>query len=251
MPICIKCEENKDFKDFYFKKKTQKFINTCNECERKRSKERYKGSSFNYYLNYRIKNKEKICNQVSKLRELNKKEYEITRKIKYNDLKEKGLDYQYNRYQKEPYKKQANDTLKYHLNKNNIVKPIKCNKCNEYKKLVGHHESYLKKDRLNVEWLCSSCHRKYHVDYDITIILLEIKDIIYPYEDNLENTNIFSKAVINFPQRNLNNCLNEMEINIFKLVFKYLEETKLNIIKSEYGKLTEELFGISTIVFKV
>ena len=41
-----------------------------------------------------------------------------------------------------------------------LVRPSECERCGRERKLDGHHEDYLKP--LQVEWLCSPCHRQQH-----------------------------------------------------------------------------------------
>lgn len=44
------------------------------------------------------------------------------------------------------------------LNRGEIKKPRRCSKCGKEGKVEASHNSYT--DRLNVTWLCVSCHRK-------------------------------------------------------------------------------------------
>lgn len=41
-----------------------------------------------------------------------------------------------------------------------LVRPCACQRCGKKGKVEGHHEDYLR--LLEVEWLCSSCHRQHH-----------------------------------------------------------------------------------------
>ena len=57
----------------------------------------------------------------------------------------------------------ANANLKYHVDKGNILKPSKCEKCGcENIKIEGAHYNY--KEPLKVKWLCGSCHVKWDKD---------------------------------------------------------------------------------------
>jgi len=44
------------------------------------------------------------------------------------------------------------------MNRGEIKKPSKCSRCGKSGKLEASHNSY--SDRLNITWLCPSCHRK-------------------------------------------------------------------------------------------
>jgi hypothetical protein len=41
-----------------------------------------------------------------------------------------------------------------------IIKPNKCSQCHKIKRLSAHHNNYNKP--LEIEWLCSSCHKLKH-----------------------------------------------------------------------------------------
>ena len=54
----------------------------------------------------------------------------------------------------------ARNTLHYAVKVGNIIKPERCESCNEVADVHGHHEDYLLP--LKVDWLCVSCHNKLH-----------------------------------------------------------------------------------------
>lgn len=54
----------------------------------------------------------------------------------------------------------ASQKLRYHVNANNIKKPLKCECCNNNTLIHGHHENY--NYSLNVIWLCRRCHTNNH-----------------------------------------------------------------------------------------
>src|SRR5215469_76076 len=43
-----------------------------------------------------------------------------------------------------------------------LIKPVKCQVCNQVRVLSGHHTSYRPENWLNVIWVCHSCHRTVH-----------------------------------------------------------------------------------------
>ena len=47
-----------------------------------------------------------------------------------------------------------------YIRNNNHLKPLSCENCNQEKRLNAHHDSY--REPLNVRWLCSKCHIKWH-----------------------------------------------------------------------------------------
>lgn len=61
--------------------------------------------------------------------------------------------------EKFPYKQHARILMNHELKKGHIKKPDKCEKCNEEKKLEGHHMDYSKP--LEVIWVCRPCHFTY------------------------------------------------------------------------------------------
>lgn len=57
--------------------------------------------------------------------------------------------------------KAARTAVKDALRGGKITKPTECSQCNQTKdRIEGHHEDYDKK--LEVIWLCTLCHRRYH-----------------------------------------------------------------------------------------
>jgi hypothetical protein len=47
-----------------------------------------------------------------------------------------------------------------------LVRPEKCSVCGEpHRRIVAHHDSYDENRRLDVRWLCPSCHGKHHAEH--------------------------------------------------------------------------------------
>lgn len=53
-------------------------------------------------------------------------------------------------------KQNARIKLRYHVKNGNIIKPKRCQKCDQKVRVEGHHEDYSKP--LHVVWVCRTCH---------------------------------------------------------------------------------------------
>ena len=61
-----------------------------------------------------------------------------------------------------PLKNKAHTALNTARKAGLVKAPIKCEVCNTKTKLQGHHWSYAPKDWLDVQWVCSQCHKDIH-----------------------------------------------------------------------------------------
>lgn len=68
------------------------------------------------------------------------------------------------RDQKDPVKETARQVLRSAVADGKIIKPTKCQRCYQEKKLHGHHEDYSKP--LDVLWLCAVCHAAAHKELE-------------------------------------------------------------------------------------
>ena len=66
----------------------------------------------------------------------------------------------YSSLQENTERQKARHELRYALRKRKIVRPVKCDSCNNVGKVEGHHSDYSKP--LSVIWLCRSCHELIH-----------------------------------------------------------------------------------------
>ena len=57
--------------------------------------------------------------------------------------------------------KAAHMAVAHAIKKGALKKPNRCQYCGRTGRIEGHHKNY--KDKLNVIWLCSACHRQYHL----------------------------------------------------------------------------------------
>jgi hypothetical protein len=56
----------------------------------------------------------------------------------------------------------ARDSVKDAIKSGKLQKPTRCIICNQERYLNAHHSDY--KKRLDVAWVCSSCHKKIHLN---------------------------------------------------------------------------------------
>jgi formylmethanofuran dehydrogenase subunit E len=64
---------------------------------------------------------------------------------------------------KVPEASRAYNKIRYAINTGKLIKPNKCEKCGEEKKVAAHHNDYTKP--YDIMWLCSKCHKKLHYKY--------------------------------------------------------------------------------------
>ena len=59
-----------------------------------------------------------------------------------------------------PEKRYARKLVERAILKGTLVKPTRCTICMKLGRIEAHHEDYTKP--LDIKWMCSCCHRKYH-----------------------------------------------------------------------------------------
>lgn len=79
----------------------------------------------------------------------------------YRKKKDVYMERQKIRRKSEPEKKQANEAVRRAIRKGVLVRPESCTECGQSHMRIEahHHKGYAKEDRLNVVFLCTSCHR--------------------------------------------------------------------------------------------
>jgi hypothetical protein len=90
--VCIKCKEEKELTEFYYRKDTNKFFNTCKLCKNKIKKEYYKNNKEKICVinkEYKENNKEKVIKWDKEYREKNKELIKVKKKEYYKNNKEK------------------------------------------------------------------------------------------------------------------------------------------------------------------
>lgn len=69
----------------------------------------------------------------------------------------KGHKYNYNRVISKD-KSRANDSVRCAIKKGELIRPNKCSVCGKKCRVQAHHSDY--KSKLDIIWVCQSCHRK-------------------------------------------------------------------------------------------
>lgn len=134
-------------------------MKACNKCGVSKPHDSYaktrpavcKACTSEYNRAYRAANREKISERM---------------KVYQKDYRERTRDERVavNRLWRERNKEKvdAHNALGNAIRFGKITKPLNCSDCNDSGRLEAHHEDYTK--HLDVEWLCSSCHRLRHVE---------------------------------------------------------------------------------------
>lgn len=78
---------------------------------------------------------------------------------------EKQTDGRYNKNEKRwidnnPEKRKAHIAVGNAVRDGKLIKPDTCPRCGRKTRIIGHHDDYSKP--LEVEWMCSKCHRLEH-----------------------------------------------------------------------------------------
>lgn len=68
--------------------------------------------------------------------------------------------------EKNPEKRKAHDAVRKALKSGRLVRPDTCEGCGATGRLHAHHDDYEK--RLDVRWLCPSCHVRVHAELEVT-----------------------------------------------------------------------------------
>jgi transposase-like protein len=142
--ICKKCSsELPSDSGFYLND------SSCKDCRKKRVRENRR-NNIEYYRDY----DRKRANNADRV--LARKIYSMTPEgiEAGNRAKNKWT-------QKNENKRKASSTVNNAIRDKKLTKPNKCECCKKQKtRIEGHHHDYSKP--MDVMWLCSSCHRKWH-----------------------------------------------------------------------------------------
>lgn len=132
--ICFKCKQKKELNEFYKHPRMKDgHLNKCKECNKKDVSKNY-ADNIDYYKNYDAMRNDS------------------------NKRKEKALEYQTNRREREPIKYKARTAVSNAIRDKKLFKQP-CQECGNIKS-QAHHEDYTKP--LEVVWLCFICHRQEH-----------------------------------------------------------------------------------------
>lgn len=135
--VCKKCGTEKPLAEFYrHKGMVDGYLNHCKTCV----KERVSDHRNENLEAVRKKDKERASKRDSKL------------------LTGRGRSYR----EINPDKYKAHTAVGNAVRDGRLVKPSTCERCGAGGRITGHHHSYAKEFRLDVEWLCHPCHAKEH-----------------------------------------------------------------------------------------
>jgi len=147
---CFKCKELKPLESFYKHPEMKDGrLNKCKECNKKDVRENY-ASHRQHYQEY----ERRRANSPSHIKA--KKIYAKTEagKAAFSRANKKWKN-------NNSEKIAAHLLVRYAIKAGRIIKPVNCQECGKGDvRIEGHHEDYAKP--LEVNWLCSPCHRKRH-----------------------------------------------------------------------------------------
>lgn len=95
-----------------------------------------------------------------KLRADGQKRYAEEGKIQTEAVKRALMKWRYSNW----HKVLAQCKLQRAVKSGRVIKPTSCSSCGQTNPLHGHHDDYSKP--LEVRWLCSSCHKLFHLAID-------------------------------------------------------------------------------------
>lgn len=134
MKTCFKCDETKDYEEFYrHPEMGDGYLNKCKECTKRD-----------------VRAHRRISDSV--------RAYDVLRSKRPNrqrQMKENVLKYQ----ERNPGRKAATTAVNNALRAGKLKKEP-CHFCASEKRLEAHHHDY--NDPLSVTWLCVKCHRRLH-----------------------------------------------------------------------------------------
>jgi len=188
MRKCYKCNEVKEFSEFYKDISSSGGISyECKKCKSERRKkqrqenpEKYreacrKSTKKNYETirasqkKHRLENRERILSRRSELRKPRKIELNARESLRRKEKRKNNPEFVKNERAKlrEYYKKNrekmlpqhyAHKMVMYAVKLGLLTRPLECELCQGKIKIEGHHDDYTKP--LEVRWLCKSCHWK-------------------------------------------------------------------------------------------
>jgi ribosomal protein S27AE len=250
---CIKCGQVKFLSEFGINR--GKHRNVCKRCIVDRRLELYAtDSEFRERTKARHKAKysrhrDKYVSDVKRYRAENKDELRTQRLTRYQEKKTAGEQRYLKIRREQPGKSIAQETVNHRIKNGSLIRPKKCSRCPNEGMIEAHHDSYLKKNRLKVRWLCVPCHRNFHAEHDVLIVIPDVRHITEYGAITKEIKDLFARAIKD-PKRNIDNCQDQEELKLYMLVFHFMDSLQLNIIASEYGLIQKNLSGISLVHYK-
>lgn len=144
---CKTCQQEKPETDFYACSKTR-----CKDCQREAVK------------NYRLQNVDKVR---AKDRQRANLPHRVVARAAYAATdrgKERVAAAKRSWHKRHPVKRAAHIILGNAVRDGKVSKPTTCGRCGSGGRIHAHHDDYAKP--LDVEWLCSPCHREHHKTND-------------------------------------------------------------------------------------
>ena len=148
MKMCRRCHKNKKLSEYY--KHAQMFdghLNICKECTKKRIAEHREANIDSIRAYDRMRGQSE-----------HRKERALGY-IKSEDRKKNNTKSNNEWRKRNPEKFSAHSAINNAIRSKRIEKK-KCEKCGRVDNVHGHHDDYSKK--LDVKWLCATCHLKLH-----------------------------------------------------------------------------------------
>ena len=168
LKCCIKCKETKELSEFYKRKDSSDGRgNDCKVCNKQKVKNwanANKAHRSEYGKVYREKNADKAKARSKIWREVNKDRHTESCKTwkKANPVRVAEMQREYRAAH--PLKVKARSAISTAIRSGKLI-PQPCVECGKVK-TEGHHISYAPKHRLDVVWLCKSCHEERHLQLD-------------------------------------------------------------------------------------
>ena len=162
---CVTCGTHKPLAEFSKNKSRASGVNTACKCCMREYLKVYRANHMAESAAYR---KEHAAQRSALNRTDTHRQYmRILQKERYPLHRVRRNEYDRMRDLVYPEKKSAHAAVWYALKTGTLTKPDVCDICKKPPVstygLHGHHNSYAHKDRLNVVWVCSACHKAIHL----------------------------------------------------------------------------------------
>jgi hypothetical protein len=230
---CVDCKKDKLISEFD-EARSNVLKNFCKACRRIRKRKQYS------------ENPDKIKQKIYAWRKNNTEAFKQI--VRRNHRKKVSLNYYKNLRKFQPGKQLASEAVKLAIQSGRLKRPITCSSCFKVdQNIQGHHDSYLFEDRLNVRWLCVSCHRKFHVKYKTLILLVKCDMFLVDDVDHC----FISKVTEMYLENKIPDALTKSEIVVLKNVWDFLDKLGSNIKKISFGRVLKNEYAFSIVQEKV
>lgn len=166
MKTCKHCNQCKPFDQFYRASNTKDgYRGRCKPCydEQVKSWTRANPDKCSAYSAAYQKRNPDVARKHAAGVYLNHREKRLANSKQWRDRnKERLAAYDRERRKKYPEREQARQAVRYALKRGELVKPSHCERCGSDRYVEAHHWSYAPEHRLDVEWICRSCHHQDH-----------------------------------------------------------------------------------------